>query len=60
MTLEGLPGSRLKEMVTDEEELNAVGTENSSWTKVQNLKAKQKVWVSFASLVEELKKVEDA
>lgn len=45
-------------MATKEEELNAIRTEHSSLTKeVQDLKAKQNDQVSFATLVEELKKV---
>ncbi|KAM6170760.1 kinectin isoform 12-T12 [Erethizon dorsatum] len=57
-TVEGLLETGLIQVATKEEELNAIRTENSSLTKeVQDLKAKQNDQVSFASLVEELKKV---
>nr|KAF6485136.1 kinectin 1 [Rousettus aegyptiacus] len=57
-TVEELLETGLIQVATKEEELNAIRTENSSLTKeVQDLKAKQNDQVSFASLVEELKKV---
>ncbi|XP_034848591.1 kinectin isoform X3 [Mirounga leonina] len=57
-TVEELLETGLIQVATKEEELNALRTENSSLTKeVQDLKAKQNDQVSFASLVEELKKV---
>ncbi|XP_049626261.1 kinectin isoform X8 [Suncus etruscus] len=56
-TVEELLETGLIQVATKEEELNAIRTENSSLTKeVQDLKAKQNDQVSFASLVEELKK----
>nr|KAF6500624.1 kinectin 1 [Molossus molossus] len=57
-TVEELLETGLIQVATKEEELNAIRTENSSLTKeVQDLKAKHNDQVSFASLVEELKKV---
>uniref|UniRef100_A0A8D1HZM7 Ribosome receptor lysine/proline rich domain-containing protein n=1 Tax=Sus scrofa TaxID=9823 RepID=A0A8D1HZM7_PIG len=57
-TVEELLETGLIQVATKEEELNAIRTENSSLRKeVQDLKAKQNDQVSFASLVEELKKV---
>ncbi|XP_029092874.1 kinectin isoform X5 [Monodon monoceros] len=57
-TVEELLETGLIQVATKEEELNAIRTENSSLTKeVQDLRAKQNDQVSFASLVEELKKV---
>ncbi|XP_036910254.1 kinectin isoform X2 [Sturnira hondurensis] len=57
-TVEELLETGLIQVATKEEELNAIRTENSSLMKeVQDLKAKQNDQVSFASLVEELKKV---
>ncbi|XP_044086851.1 kinectin isoform X2 [Neovison vison] len=57
-TVEELLETGLIQVATKEEELNAIRIENSSLTKeVQDLKAKQNDQVSFASLVEELKKV---
>ncbi|XP_012519239.1 PREDICTED: kinectin isoform X4 [Propithecus coquereli] len=57
-TVEELLETGLIQVATKEEELNAIRRENSSLTKeVQDLKAKQNDQVSFASLVEELKKV---
>ncbi|XP_021104903.1 kinectin isoform X7 [Heterocephalus glaber] len=57
-TVEELLETGLIQVANREEELNAIRTENSSLTKeVQDLKAKQNDQVSFASLVEELKKV---
>ncbi|XP_022426206.1 kinectin isoform X5 [Delphinapterus leucas] len=57
-TVEELLETGLIQVATKEEELNAMRTENSSLTKeVQDLRAKQNDQVSFASLVEELKKV---
>ncbi|XP_064342044.1 kinectin isoform X5 [Camelus dromedarius] len=57
-TVEELLETGLIQVATKEEELNAIRTENSSLTKeIQDLKAKQNDQVSFASLVEELKKV---
>uniref|UniRef100_A0A8C2UXQ7 Kinectin 1 n=1 Tax=Chinchilla lanigera TaxID=34839 RepID=A0A8C2UXQ7_CHILA len=57
-TVEELLETGLIQVATKEEELNAIRTENSSLTKeVQDLKAKQNDQVSFASLVEELKRV---
>ncbi|XP_053459833.1 kinectin isoform X11 [Nycticebus coucang] len=57
-TVEELLETGLIQVATKEEELNAIRTENSSLTKeVQELKAKHNDQVSFASLVEELKKV---
>ncbi|KAM5274324.1 kinectin isoform 5-T5 [Ctenodactylus gundi] len=57
-TVEELLETGLIQVATKEEELNAIRMENSSLTKeVQDLKAKQSDQVSFASLVEELKKV---
>ncbi|XP_040082319.1 kinectin isoform X3 [Oryx dammah] len=57
-TVEELLETGLIQVATKEEELNAIRAENSSLTKeVQDLKAKQNDQVSFASLVEELKKV---
>ncbi|XP_012580002.1 PREDICTED: kinectin isoform X5 [Condylura cristata] len=57
-TVEELLETGLIQVATKEEELNAIRTENSSLTKeVQDLKAKQNDQVSFASVVEELKKV---
>ncbi|XP_054986522.1 kinectin isoform X9 [Sorex araneus] len=56
-TVEELLETGLIQVANKEEELNAIRTENSSLTKeVQDLKAKQNDQVSFASLVEELKK----
>uniref|UniRef100_A0A8C6FCD3 Kinectin 1 n=1 Tax=Monodon monoceros TaxID=40151 RepID=A0A8C6FCD3_MONMO len=56
-TVEELLETGLIQVATKEEELN-IRTENSSLTKeVQDLRAKQNDQVSFASLVEELKKV---
>ncbi|XP_051678867.2 kinectin isoform X10 [Oryctolagus cuniculus] len=57
-TVEELLETGLIQVATKEEELNAIRTEHSSLTKeVQDLKAKQNDQVSFATLVEELKKV---
>ncbi|XP_073924024.1 kinectin isoform X7 [Castor canadensis] len=57
-TVEELLETGLIQVATKEEELNAVRTENSTLVKeVQALKAKQNDQVSFASVVEELKKV---
>ncbi|XP_027626233.1 kinectin [Tupaia chinensis] len=57
-TVEELLETGLIQVATKEEELIAIRTENSSLTKeVQDLKAKQNDQVSFASLVEELKRV---
>ncbi|XP_037688582.1 kinectin isoform X9 [Choloepus didactylus] len=57
-TVEELLETGLIQVATKEEELKALRTENSSLTKeVKDLKAKQNDQVSFASLVEELKKV---
>ncbi|XP_060030909.1 kinectin isoform X2 [Erinaceus europaeus] len=57
-TVEELLETGLIQVATKEEELNAIRTENSSLMKeVQDLKAKQNDQVSFATLVEELKKV---
>ncbi|XP_060274063.1 kinectin isoform X7 [Ovis aries] len=57
-TVEELLETGLIQVATKEEELKVMRTENSSLTKeVQDLKAKQNDQVSFASLVEELKKV---
>uniref|UniRef100_A0A286XYJ6 Kinectin 1 n=1 Tax=Cavia porcellus TaxID=10141 RepID=A0A286XYJ6_CAVPO len=57
-TVEELLETGLIQVATKEEELKAIRTENSSLIKeVQDLKAKQSDQVSFASLVEELKKV---
>ncbi|KAM4853077.1 kinectin isoform 12-T13 [Thomomys bottae] len=57
-TVEELLETGLIQVATKEEELNALRTENSTLTKeVQALKAKQNDQVSFASVVEELKKV---
>uniref|UniRef100_A0A8C3WGV1 Kinectin 1 n=1 Tax=Catagonus wagneri TaxID=51154 RepID=A0A8C3WGV1_9CETA len=57
-TVEELLETGLIQVATKEEELNAIRTENSSLRKeVQDLKVKQNDQVSFASLVEELKKV---
>nr|XP_031534930.1 kinectin isoform X2 [Vicugna pacos] len=57
-TVEELLETGLIQVATKEEELNAIRTENSSLTKeIQDLKAKQNDQVSFAALVEELKKV---
>lgn len=57
-TVEELLETGLIQVATKEEELNAIRTENSSLMKeVQDLKAKQNDQISFASLVEELKKV---
>uniref|UniRef100_A0A8C9QDZ4 Kinectin 1 n=1 Tax=Spermophilus dauricus TaxID=99837 RepID=A0A8C9QDZ4_SPEDA len=59
-TVEELLETGLIQVATKEEELNAIRTENSSLTKeVQDLKAKQNDQVSFASLVEELKKIHE-
>ncbi|XP_048218881.1 kinectin isoform X5 [Perognathus longimembris pacificus] len=57
-TVEELLETGLIQVATKEEELNALRTENSTLTEeVQALKAKQNDQVSFASVVEELKKV---
>ncbi|XP_023581984.1 kinectin isoform X1 [Trichechus manatus latirostris] len=57
-TVEELLETGLIQVATKEDELKALRTENSSLTKeVRDLKAKQNDQVSFASLVEELKKV---
>ncbi|KAK2491342.1 hypothetical protein MC885_010540 [Smutsia gigantea] len=57
-TVEELLETGLIQVATKEEELNAIRRENSCLRKeVQELKAKQNEQVSFASLVEELKKV---
>ncbi|XP_073067308.1 kinectin isoform X15 [Manis javanica] len=57
-TVEELLETGLIQVATKEEELNAIRRENSCLRKeVQELKTKQNDQVSFASLVEELKKV---
>ncbi|XP_012867666.1 PREDICTED: kinectin [Dipodomys ordii] len=57
-TVEELLEAGLIQVATKEEELNALRTENSTlMEEVQALKAKQNDQVSFASVVEELKKV---
>ncbi|XP_076978673.1 kinectin isoform X8 [Tamandua tetradactyla] len=57
-TVEELLETGLIQVATKEEELKALRAENSSLTnEVKDLKAKQNDQVSFASLVEELKKV---
>uniref|UniRef100_A0A8C5KKY4 Kinectin 1 n=1 Tax=Jaculus jaculus TaxID=51337 RepID=A0A8C5KKY4_JACJA len=57
-TVEELLETGLIQVATKEEELNAIRTENSALTKeIQDLKAKQNDQVSFASLVEELRRV---
>ncbi|XP_075387052.1 kinectin isoform X2 [Tenrec ecaudatus] len=57
-TVEELLETGLIQVATKEDELKVLRKENSSLTKeVQDLKAKQNDQVSFASLVEELKKV---
>ncbi|KAM9202690.1 kinectin isoform 2-T2 [Dugong dugon] len=57
-TVEELLETGLIQVATKEDELKALRTENSSLTReVRDLKAKQNDQVSFASLVEELKKV---
>ncbi|XP_006864705.1 PREDICTED: kinectin [Chrysochloris asiatica] len=57
-TVEELLETGLIQVATKEDELKALRAENSSLSKeVQDLKAKQNDQVSFATLVEELKKV---